>query len=158
MKNWRLKDGRYDYCGDISIMDPQNRYSVSGRQLLSDNASRQLETGVNSFFEENVLPLKDPRTRSLLSQSLSGFNDMLLMRDQMKLLPLFSTDGLVKASLSLLQALPSDEMGTAAVFDRLFSPFVPVFWLLAEYEFWINWEDFRISCLLISIAVKKCVP
>ena len=47
---------------------------------------------------------------------------MLLMRDQMKLLPLFSTDGLVKASLSLLQALPSDEMGTAAVFDRLFSP------------------------------------
>ena len=122
LKNWRLKDGRYDYCGDISIMDPQNRYSVSGRQLLSDNASRQLETGVNSFFEENVLPLKDPRSRSLLSQSLSGFNDMLLMRDQMKLLPLFSTDGLVKASLSLLQALPSDEMGTAAVFDRLFSP------------------------------------
>ena len=47
---------------------------------------------------------------------------MLLMRDQMKLLPLFSTDGLVKASLSLLQALPSDEMGTAAVFDRLFLP------------------------------------
>ena len=58
-EGWALSD----YCGDISIMDPQNRYSVSGRQLLSDNASRQLETGVNSFFEENVLPLKDPRTK-----------------------------------------------------------------------------------------------
>ncbi|MFR6329466.1 MAG: hypothetical protein ACLUOI_12000 [Eisenbergiella sp.] len=48
MKNWRLKDGRYDYCGDISvwILKPIFclRPAASVRQRI-----QQLETGVNSF-------------------------------------------------------------------------------------------------------------
>lgn len=122
LKNWNLEDGRYDYCGEHSILDPQNRHAVSGRLLLSDNAARQLENGIQGYLKDRVFFRNDPRTRTLLSQSLSGFNDTLLMRDQKKLLPRFSTDRLVKASLELLEQLSCDEMGTAAIYDQLFSP------------------------------------
>ena len=122
LKNWSLEDGRYDYCGERSILDPKNRHAVSGRLLLSDNAARQLENSIQGYLKDRVLFPNDPRTRTLLSQSLSGFNDTLLMRDQKKLLPQFSTDKLVKASLELLGQLSCDVFGTAAVYDQLFSP------------------------------------
>lgn len=122
LKSWSYKDGQYDYCGDSSILQAKNRYTISGRQLLSDNALRQLTNSGEHYLKELLFSDADLSSRTLLSQSLSGFNDMLLMRNQMVLLPQFSIQEPVKSSLSLLRQLSPEEMGAGAVFDELFSP------------------------------------
>lgn len=124
LKNWTFQNGSYYYCGDESITSSGNRYPISGRMLLSDNADRQMERMIQNYFDKtDFAPQKaDPRTPSFLSQSLDGFNDTLLMRDNMSLLPLFTTDSRQAQALSLLQGFSSEQMNAAAFFDELFAP------------------------------------
>lgn len=123
-KNWNYLDGNYYYCGDESITNPDNRYPISGRLLISDNAGRQMDHMIRNYLDEKDCASwqADPRTPSLLSQSLDGFNDTLLMRDNMSILPLFTMDSEEAKALSLLKNFSPEQMSANALFDKLFSP------------------------------------
>lgn len=123
-KNWTWQNGSYYYSGDESITGSGNRYPISGRLLISDNADRQMEHMIQNYLDgtDFALPTASPRTPSFLSQSLDGFNDTLLMRDNMSLLPLFTTDAEEAKALSLLQGFSPEQMNANALFDGLFSP------------------------------------
>lgn len=123
-KNWDYSNGNYYYCGDKSIVSPNNRYPISGRLLLSDNAGRQMDNMIRNYLNEADFTSQqaDPRMPSFLSQSLDGFHDTLLMRDNMSLLPLFTTNPEETKALDLVKSFSPEQMNACALFDGLFSP------------------------------------
>ena len=125
LEHWTFLDGDYVYTGTETpdpVIRPDNAYTLSGRLLISDNASLRMEAMIMRHFSDNQKLLDTARSISRFSQALDGFNSFFLMREHALPPPLFTLNETEQALIQGLILSDSSILGEKPLFDQLYSP------------------------------------